>query len=51
MEPHRLKYGVRTVIPETSDELIRVDGLDVELAKNRGREIAQLNVTMTPAPP
>jgi hypothetical protein len=29
-------------IPEASDELIRVDGLDGELAKDRRREIAQI---------
>ena len=30
------------VIPEPNDELIRMDGLDVVLAKNRCREIAQV---------
>jgi hypothetical protein len=32
MELHRVKHGIRNFVPEANDELVGMEGLDVELA-------------------
>jgi hypothetical protein len=42
VKPHRLKNGIEVFVKEASNELVRMDGLDLELAEDRCREIAQV---------
>ena len=42
VEPDRLENGVRVIVPESTNELIRVDSLDVELFEDRSREIGEI---------
>ena len=43
MEPHCLKHSVRMFIPQANDELVGVDGFDVEPLKNRVRLAGEMS--------
>ena len=42
MKSYRGEHGINVLIPKTADELIGVDGLDVESLQNRGWKIHQV---------
>ena len=42
LNPHRSKHGGGMLVPKANNELVRVNGFDVELLKNRRWEIAQV---------
>ena len=50
LTPHGLEHGLGGLVPEPDDELVRVDGLDVELFEDRRREVVQVERDDVPRP-